>query len=189
MATPTDRWTLNRSALESLIERLGQGDAREYETIRRKLIGFLDLRGAARPDALADETLDRVARKLEDGVAIENLRAYVFGVARLVLLESARREQRERMVQETWALLRGDQADEETQRRFACLERCLDELSAENRALIEAYHGDEDGAGGRAALAARLDLPDTALRMRAHRIRNQLGACLARCLSRRSGDE
>ena len=172
MATPTDRWTLSRSALASLIERLGQGDAREYETIRRKLIAFLDLRGAQWPEASADETLDRVARKIEEGVAIQSPRAYVFGVARRVLQESERRERRERVVQETWTLLRQDvQTDEETQRRFACLETCLGELPAESRALIEAYHGNKDGPGdGRAALAARLDLSDVALRMRAHRI-------------------
>jgi hypothetical protein len=63
MATPEGRWTLNPTALASLIERLGAGDPQEYETIRRKLIGFLELRGALRPEVAADETLDRVARE------------------------------------------------------------------------------------------------------------------------------
>jgi DNA-directed RNA polymerase specialized sigma24 family protein len=193
MATPSDRWTLNQSALASLIERLGQGDAREYEVVRRKLIAFLDLRGAARPEVAADETLDRVARKIEEGVAIESLRAYVFGVARRVLLESERRERRERIVQETWVLLHHepDASDAETQRRLACLGKCLKKLSAENRALIEAYHGSTRGPArsGREALAARLGLSEGALRTRAHRIRNELGACARRCLAGTAGNE
>ena len=193
MATPSDRWTLNQSALASLIERLGQGDAREYEVIRRKLIAFLDLRGAARPEGAADETLDRVARKLEEGVAIQSLRAYVFGVARRVLLESERRERRERIVQETWVLLRHepDASDAETQRRLVCLEKCLEKLSSEDRALIETYHGGTRGTArsGRVALADRLDLSDGALRTRAHRIRNELGACARQCLARTTGNE
>lgn len=189
MATPSDPWTLNRSALASLIERLGPGDAREYEVIRRKLVAFLDLRGAARPEVAADETLDRVARKLQEGVAIQSLRAYVFGVARLVLLESERRERRDRVSRETWVLLRSEPAaDQETERRFACLERCLKELSPENRALIEAYHG-STSRNDRAALGARLEVSEAALRTRAHRIRNELGACLGRCLARPAGNE
>ena len=193
MATPSDPWTLNRSALASLIERLGQGDARAYEVIRRKLVSFLDLRGAARPEVAADETLDRVARKLEEGVPIQSLRAYVFGVARLVLLEGERRERRERIVQETWVLLHHepDASDAETQRRLACLEKCVKNLSAENRALIEAYHGSTRGTvrSDREALAARFGLSEGALRTRAHRIRNELGACARQCLARTAGNE
>jgi DNA-directed RNA polymerase specialized sigma24 family protein len=193
MATPSDRWTLSQSALASLIERLGQGDAREYEILRRKLVAFLDLRGAARPEVAADETLDRVARKLQEGVAIESLRAYVFGVARRVLLESERRERRERIAQEAWVLLHHEPEapDEETRARLECLEKCLRSLSTENRAIIEAYHGSAGGSlrGGRVALAARLNLSVGALRTRAHRIRNELGACARRCLARMTGNE
>jgi DNA-directed RNA polymerase specialized sigma24 family protein len=189
MATPEGRWTLNPTALASLIERLGAGDPQEYETIRRKLIGFLELRGALRPEVAADETLDRVARKLEAGERIENLRAFVFGVARHVLLEGDRRERRERVSRETWVLLRSDPgADAETERLFACLEHCLKALTPENRALIEGYHGCTSRAD-RVALGARLKVSDAALRTRAHRIRNELSACLGTRLSRPVGNE
>jgi DNA-directed RNA polymerase specialized sigma24 family protein len=190
MATPSDRWTLSRAALASLVERLGEGGPGEYEVIRRKLIAFLDLRGAARPEVAADETLDRVARKLQEGESVESLRAYVFGVARRVLMESERRERRERAVQGAWMLLRSaPAATDETERRFACLERCLGALSPENRALIEAYHGADVGPGqeGRVALAIRLGLSATALRTRAHRLRNELAGCLGRCLQPSGG--
>lgn len=187
MATPSDRWELGRDALAALVERLGTGGAGEYETLRRKLIGFFDLRGAGSPEVAADETFDRVARKLQDGTPVQNLRAYVFGVARRVLLEGERRERRDRVAQETWVLLHGEPGpDAATEERFACLERCLAALPAEARALIEAYHGKGGGTApaDRAALAARLGLSDAALRTRAHRIRNELAACLGRFLAR-----
>jgi len=192
MATPSDPWTLDRAALASLIARLDAGEAREYEVIRRKLVAFLDLRGAAHAEAAADETLDRVARKLQEGEPVQNLRAYVFGVARRVLLECERRERRDRVTQRTWVLLHGSPAtDAETERRFACLEKCLGALSAENRALVEAYHGAGGGAAQdvRAALAARIGISGTALRTRAYRLRNELGACLRGCLGPSPGDE
>ncbi|MET0553062.1 MAG: hypothetical protein ABW221_08495 [Vicinamibacteria bacterium] len=192
MATPSDPWTLDRAALASLIARLDGGDAREYEVIRRKLIAFLDLRGAARPEVAADETLDRVARKLQEGVPVQSLRAYVFGVARRVLLESERRERRERVGQETWVLLRSEPGtDDVVERRLACLEKCLRALPPEDRALVEAYHGVGDRAAHdvRAALADRLGISGTALRTRAYRLRNELGACLGRCLGPSSGHE
>lgn len=192
MATPSDPWTLDRAALASLIARLDAGEAREYEVIRRKLVAFLDLRGAAQPEVAADETLDRVARKLLEGEPVQSLRAYVFGVARRVLMESARREHRDRVTQQTWVLLRREPgADAETESRFACLEKCLGALPPESRALIETYHG---GIGSstahdrRAALAARLGISAVALRTRAHRLRNQLGACLGRCLGPSPGN-
>jgi DNA-directed RNA polymerase specialized sigma24 family protein len=189
MATPSDRWTLNRSALASLIDRLGAGDPLEYEVIRRRLVAFMSWRGAAQPEAAADETLDRVARKLESGVEVASIRGYLFGVARRVLLESERRERRDRVVQEAWVLLhRRPDAGEERERRIACLGRCLAGLSPENRALIQAYHGSGPG-DARAALARRYGLSDGALRIRAHRIRNDLGACLGRCLAGGDRDE
>ena len=189
MATPEGPWTLNRTALATLIDRLGEGGAQEYEVIRRKLIAFLDLRGAGHPEVAADETLDRVARKLEAGERIENLRGYVFGVARRVLLEGERRERRDRVGRETWALLRSEPGpDAETERRLACLEGCLKALSPKNRALIEAYHG-RTSRVDRVTLGRELDLSDAALRTRAHRIRNELAACLARCLAQKAGNE
>ena len=50
---------------------------------------FFDWRGGWPPDECADETLDRLARKLEE-VVVDNIRQYARGIARLVLLERRR---------------------------------------------------------------------------------------------------
>src|SRR6185503_14895845 len=72
---------LNR--LDADRERAGQ----HYEELRRLLIRFYEWRRAPFPEDHADETIDRVARKLNDGVVIDNLKAYCYEVARLVFLE------------------------------------------------------------------------------------------------------
>jgi DNA-directed RNA polymerase specialized sigma24 family protein len=193
MATRSSPWTLGPAALASLIDRLGAGDPREYEVVRRKLIAFMSWRGVTQPEAAADETLDRVARKLEEGLEIEgeNIRAYVFGVARRVVLEVGRQERRNHAVQEAWALLNRQADAEEGERRLACLERCLAGLSPEDRAIVEAYHGpgEESAHHRRSALGGRLGLTGGALRIRVFRIRNRLADCRGRCLQRRGGNE
>jgi DNA-directed RNA polymerase specialized sigma24 family protein len=194
MASPSETWTLHRAAFETLIQRLsggGRPGAEEYETIRRKLVAFLDLRGAVAPETAADATLDRVARRIEEGETIQNVRSYVFGVARLVLLETARRDRREQLAHEGWSRRGGAEPSAEHERRLACLDRCLGRLTPRSRQLVHAYHAAvRDGAhDGRAELARRLDLSPGALRTRAHRIRNELAVCLDRCLGESGGDK
>jgi len=62
--------------------------------LRRKLARFFEWRGAPFPEERADETFNRVARKLEEGVQILNPGGYCNEVARLVLLESFKRPER-----------------------------------------------------------------------------------------------
>src|SRR5713226_3765823 len=62
--------------------------AEEYEELRRRLIRFFEWRGARFPDEHADEVLNRLARKLVEGVAVKNVGSYCYEIARLVLLEA-----------------------------------------------------------------------------------------------------
>src|SRR5262245_63800556 len=89
---------LTQSRLDRLLARLAADRdvaAAEYEKIRRKLIDLFDWWGSAAPEDDADLTIDRVARKLEQGEVIENPRGYFHGVARNVFFESGRRQARE----------------------------------------------------------------------------------------------
>jgi DNA-directed RNA polymerase specialized sigma24 family protein len=58
--------------------------------VRGRLVRFFEWRGAQVPEDLADETLERVARKLAVGTPIDDLRKYIFGVARFVAREALR---------------------------------------------------------------------------------------------------
>jgi DNA-directed RNA polymerase specialized sigma24 family protein len=183
----SDRWTLHRRALQLLVERLGPAEegAREYETLRRKLIDFLDWRGAAQPEAAADETLDRVARKLEEGVPVANVRGYALGVARHVLQEGARRERRDLALHRSWSELQQTAGLEDEDDHLQCLTRCLEALGADDRLLIVRYHRSDDSET-REGMARELGLSYGSLRTRAHRIRNVLARCITSCVRTRA---
>jgi DNA-directed RNA polymerase specialized sigma24 family protein len=188
------RWDLTGETLQHLLQRLHadpEHAARAYESLRVRLIAFFDWRGLAWPETAADETLDRVARRLLEGEEVVQVEAYAHGVARLIALERLRRQQRE---QQALSLRAGGapadgvsgQPDEE---RVACLSRCLGELPPDGRALILDYY---EGAGvqhleGRKRLAQRLGLTYTTLKTRAHRLRVRLEACLRDCMGTPGG--
>jgi DNA-directed RNA polymerase specialized sigma24 family protein len=81
------------SCLDADIEHAGE----KYEAIRRKLVKYFDWRGAHFPEECADETLDRVVRKLEAGETIRDIPTYCHGIARLVFLETLKKPDNRRV--------------------------------------------------------------------------------------------
>src|SRR5215471_17685579 len=59
-----------------------------YEELRRRLLRFFEWRSAPVPDEHTDEVLNRLARKIDEGVIVHNLNSYCHEIARLVLLEA-----------------------------------------------------------------------------------------------------
>ncbi len=181
---PDRQWSLTGQALARLLERLGEqpeAAAREYDAIRGKLVGFFERRGIAGPEGLADETIDRVARRLEEGETIEHVRAYFYGVAKRVAIEWKRRRAAEgTAIDRQRACLAADEAPEAREARVACLESCLRHLPPHSRELILGYYRGQGGE--RKRLAKSLGMTYTSLKTRAHRIRSALGECLRECL-------
>src|SRR5438309_10230144 len=68
----------------------------KYEEMRRTLIRFFEWRGAPFPEEHTDETFNRVARRLDEGVEIKNVGGYCYEVARLVHLEAVKGRDSER---------------------------------------------------------------------------------------------
>ena len=193
VAAPHGRWSLTPEAFDRLLGRLGadaEAAAREYETIRGRLNNFFDWRGAVSPEALADETLDRVARRLDEGETVEHLRAYCYGVAKRVLLEWEKQRAREQVALRDFRPgSANDELSSTVEGRVACLERCLRELPDDSRELIVGYY---QGAGrshleGRKLLADRLGITYATLKTRAHRIRARLEEALRGSLERGIG--
>ncbi len=125
------------------------------------------------PEECADETLNRVARKLDEGVELAEIGTYCLGIARLVLLEAYKSSDRlcspiEDLPTEIAAPETGEEAGEK-ERYLNCLERCLQGLPEENRELIIGYYQDDkrDRINKRMALAERLGLRRDALANRA----------------------
>ena len=183
---------LTAAGLAGLLARLDPDPERAaaaYEELRRTLVKFFDWRGAWVPEEGADETLDRLARKLAAGEQLVDVRSFAHGIARRVLLEQARRPEA-RIARADEAELDGlaaldAPADEGS--IPACLERCLAELPAESRELILQYYADEGRAKieNRRRLAEGLRLSDNALRSRAQRVRDRPERCIAQCLAKK----
>src|SRR3954469_24767782 len=99
-------WELTASALERLLVRLDPDPTRAaaaYEALRHSLTRFFDWRGAHFPDECADETLNRLARRLHEGAAVGDIPVLAPGIARLVRLEQARGPQvRQDELDEEW---------------------------------------------------------------------------------------
>ena len=169
---------------------------RLYESIRRKLLEFFEARGSDVPEEHADETFDRVMRRMTEGEKVENPASYCYGVAKFLWMEVLRRQSREPVVfDDEHSASTGYDADDEAEReqrrqaqerRLECFEECLRKLPDETRTFIVEYYREENGLKieQRKAQAAQLKTTLNALRLRASRLRRELAACINSCLSR-----
>ncbi len=187
-------WELTREALDGLLAQLDtdrERAAAKYEEIRQRLIRLFMWRGSQIPEELADETINRVARKVLAGVEIraEDPFVYFSRVAFLIFKEVLRRDERQRRgLEKAGASVMATAEDADNAReeaRLRCLESCLDQLEADPRALIlEFYQGEKSQRiKRRKTLAARLRMSVNALRVRAHRLRARLEECVVACLA------
>jgi DNA-directed RNA polymerase specialized sigma24 family protein len=188
MLTVKQKWSLTQQAFDKLLVAfsINREDAgSQYELMRRRLIRFFEWRSVDRAEELADETINRVARRIVDGQAIDNLRSYFYGVARMVLMEARKERERAPLPLDEAPEIRNERTDiEESDRRFNCFDRCLESLAPENRQLIMEYYREERRAkiALRQQLAERYRIQPNALRIRAHRIRMSLEMCITGCL-------
>jgi len=188
--TQKKQWTLTGEAFDKLLARLDEDRERageKYEQLRLKLVKFFDYRGSLEPDEHADETLNRVTRKIDEGEAIENLQAYCYGTARLFFLDVLK-ERKKVPLEDAPELVQEADFDRESEAdlQYRCFDGCLQKLPAENRELILGYYEDEkrDKIDKRKNLAERFGLELNALRIRTCRIRTKLEMCVADCVGR-----
>lgn len=198
MAIAKSVWTLTPEAFERLLSALDADREHagvKYERIRCKLLEFFEARGSHTPEEHADETLNRVARRMLEGEAVEFPDRYSYGVARLLWLEASRARHREPITLDenlARAELSSPHQQQEAQlrleqeRRLECFEECLRRFPDETRLFILEYYREEKGLKieQRKRQAARLNTTLNALRLRASRLRRELGACVHACLAR-----
>src|SRR5689334_16004284 len=164
--------------------------------MRRRLVWYFDRRNRLTPEDLADETLNRIARTLEESgsIGIRPPARYCYVVARFVLLEDLRRKEHTHVRLDEPRSLEpvarfGSRPDEPAdehlvrERRLDCLERCLQKLKPDQRELIVEYYRDaaRERIDRRRALATKLGISMNALAVRACRIRDTLEACVGAC--------
>lgn len=185
------KWSLNEVALNKLLQRFSANRdeaAVQYDLARRKVVRYFEWRSIGAAEGCADETMDRVARKIEEGQKIDKLMSYIFGVAHLVLQEVLK-EQRDRSAislddaPPAWMQQKPPEVVDPDMRQI-CFDRCLEELGVESRTLVLGYYEGEGRAkiDHRQELANKLKIPMNALRIRVHRIKRTLEDCIAECL-------
>ena len=180
------QWTLSQSSFDSFLtildsnrERAGQ----KYESLRTRLVKFFEWRACQFADDLADETLDRVARKIDTGEQVNDYLNYSYGVARLLYLETLKKQTKEQTVVVNMPIKNSTDDDQEDT-QLNCLERCLQTLSENSRSLILHYYRDDKQAkiDCRKKLAEKFELSPNALRIKTMRIRTKLEECVFKCL-------
>jgi DNA-directed RNA polymerase specialized sigma24 family protein len=189
---------LTQIAFDRLLDWLDDGvgsNGERYVEMRRRLVAYFERRNRPAAEELADETLTRIARTLEQtgSIATRPPARYCYVIARFVLLEDFRRERRQVPLDEP---LIGDLSREQMarrieaagdhdarERRLARLDRCLRMLKPEQRELIVEYYRDSrrEKIERRRRLAKRLGISMNALGIRVHRIRDALMRCMKSC--------
>lgn len=176
------QWNITQDAFDRFLAWLDPSRERagtKYEEIRRRLIKIFVCRGCPVSEELADETITRVIRKMPDLAAsyTGDPALYFYGVARNVHLEYLKQNP-------TPVPPPAPDSPEQKEQEHECLERCLEELSADNRLLVLEYYREEKQVkiGHRRELAVRLGIAPNALRIRMHRIRASLYQCVESCL-------
>ena len=184
-------WMLTQKAFSGLLHWLDGGadsGGQSYMEIRRRLVAYFDRKNCPSPEELADETLNRVARRLEEEGSItgDTPLRYCYIVARFVLLEFLRSQKRiEPLDDEAPAAVHSAEERLELERRSESLERCLRNLGAEDLALIVGYYQGELRVKieNRRTMAASLGITMNALSIRACRIRDKLETCMRKLLN------
>lgn len=177
------QWTLSETSFDKFLavldsnrERAGQ----KYEELRNRLVKFFEWRACQFADDLADETLDRMIRKIDQGEQINDYVNYSYGVARLLYLEAVKKQNKEQAVIINMPVI--EEPTEDSQ--LDCLETCLQKLSETSRTMILHYYRDDKQAkiDYRKKLAEKFNISLNAMRIKTLRIRAKLEECVFKCL-------
>lgn len=183
------KWSITKEGLEGFLacldpdrDRAGQ----KYEQIRSALITFFRCKGCLNPEDPADETIDRIIRRMGE-TRIDDVMSFARGVARHVFLELHRRptelplDQAPRLISSG---LVGDRDEGDLNRCLGCIEESLRQLDADQRELIMQwyqYDKNEKIQNRRKLSAARGVSPET-LRVQVYRIRRHVHRLVETCL-------
>jgi DNA-directed RNA polymerase specialized sigma24 family protein len=182
------RWDLTQEAFDQFLSLLDLDRDRageSYEELRRNLVQLFIWRGGRDPEAHADETINRVIRKIDEGEEVRDPISYAHGVARWLLLEIFKKQEREQIgIEELPPLVAQPEERDDDESGVLCLRRCLNRLPEESRQLIVLYYQGEKSAkiDNRKRLAESLRITLGALRYRAFDLRQRLQGCIERCI-------
>lgn len=187
---PLGKWSLTKEAHDKLLACFSSDAAEASKHLLiayLKLVRFFEWHKCDSPEICADTTIDRAARRIDEGEHIDNLMGYLLGIAGYVLKEWRKARDRAPLPLDSTDRhsVEPPAEDEEREARLRCLDECLEKLQAEDRVVILGYYQEEKRAkiDFRRQMADRLGVGLNALRIRAYRIRSRLEECLIKCLA------
>lgn len=181
---------IDQEGFDTLLEWLDQNResaGQKYEKIRQRLIRIFAGRGCFEAEELADETINRVTRKLPQ--IAENYTGepalYFFGVADNIHHEWLRKQKKIKNVEFTEIMTRQETVSGS---EFECLENCLETLPENQKTLIIEYYRQEKTAKilHHKELAKNLGISLNALQVQTCRIRARLQKCVRECVAEKN---
>lgn len=170
---------LTEHNFEMLLEWLNEDReiaGQKYELIRFKLKKFFYARGCTHAEELADETIDRVIKKID--VLQKNYCGkpilYFNGVAKNVFFEYTRKKNEKELPQNLTDHSQFD--NKQLENLYFCLTKSLNQIPLEQRRFIlEYYSGEKKDKMQRCQQISRdKNITYPAMRVQAYRIRNKL---------------
>jgi DNA-directed RNA polymerase specialized sigma24 family protein len=175
----------NFDALLNWLSPDGDAAGISYENIRAGLIRYFYFKGCSDGENLADETINRVAAKIES-LDLDNKNKPItifYGFASRIFLEELRRQKREVSI-DPQAIIPAKPDAEADSSMTDCLAICLQKLPNDEKILITNYYS-RSGAEKfeyRKTLAEKLGISVGAMHTRVHRLRAALRGCIEKCL-------
>jgi RNA polymerase sigma factor (sigma-70 family) len=178
----TNPWSVFGSDSQSIVEL--------FELLRGKMVIFFEVRCCLDPEELADETLERVMKKLCAGTEVTDLVRYSYGVARNIFHEYLRKEKAKRKYVEAQQHRFGTHPEEEEpdaaerEQRRKCQEGCLARLKEQGRWLLSEYYRfrGQPKLDHRQKMADQLNISRETLRLRVFHLKQKLKKCVDDCL-------
>lgn len=161
-----------------------------FEQIRDGLIRYFRLKGCHEPELLADETMNRVIRRIDEldlktGASPTSI---FYGFASKVFLEYIRTEKnRSIQIDETFESVFVQTVPPSSDAAIDCLRECMNDLDLVDGKLIVEYYSEEKQAKFelRRQIAAQNEIAMGTLHTRIHRIKGTLRPCVEKCMSKK----
>jgi len=176
--------TNNKEPFDALLEWLDpdrEKAGQRYEVIRAGLIRIFVSNGLSDAEHYADETIDRVIKRLPEikETYVGDPAKYFHGVARNVIREARRRKEVVTEILPHVGRCEPDKTD-----TSECLSKCLEQLSRDKQEFILDYHLYKGHAKieHHRQMAGELSISEGALRTRAHHLRVSLEKCVLDCV-------
>ncbi len=182
-----EQWTVSKTSFDQFLAILDSDReiaGEKYEALRHRIVKFFEWRACATPEDLADQTIDRLVRKVSAGEDVRDHVNYAYGVARFVYLENRKLANRVEAISEDVPSTSSPEGEADD--RMSCLELCLNKLPETSRRIILGYYREERQAkiDHRKKLADELRISANALRIKALRIRAKLEECVLKCVNK-----